>query len=104
MENNLLEKGLIELLEIESLPDEDKAAILDQATEIVLGRIFLRVDDSLAEQDKEEFGKLLDAKDTDKVFEFLSAKIPNLPQIMEEEILKYKKESLAAVEEAETEE
>lgn len=97
-----MEKGLIELLEIESLPDEEKAAILDQASEIVLGRIFLRVDDELKGDDvRAEFDKLLDGKDADKIFEFLSAKIPDLPQIMEEEILKYKKEALEAVEKTE---
>lgn len=99
--NELLEKGLIELLEIESLPDEEKAAIMDAATQIVLGRIFLKVDDLLAAADKEEFGKLLDLKDSEKVFEFLSAKIPNLPQIIEEEILKYKKEAFEVVEKEE---
>lgn len=96
-----MEKGLIELLEIESLPDEEKAMILDQATEIVLGRIFLRVDDLLEAASKEEFGKLLDEKNSDKVFEFLSAKIPNIPQVIEEEILKYKKEAFEAVEKTE---
>lgn len=99
-----MEKGLIELLEIESLPDEEKAAILDQATEIVLGRIFLRVDDELKGDDRNEFDKLLDGKDADKIFEFLSAKIPALSQIMEEEILKYKKEAFEAVEKTEEEE
>lgn len=100
-----MEKGLIELLEIESLPDEEKAMILDQAAEIVLGRIFLRVDDELKGDDiRAEFDKLLDGKDADKIFEFLSANIPALPQIMEEEILKYKKEAFEAVEKTETEE
>jgi len=86
------EESIINILGIASLPDDRKAAIIDQTTELVQKRLLLRILDSLSEQDRTGFESLLSNENQEAIDKFLSDKVPNLSQWLEEEVNKIKQE------------
>lgn len=95
--NTTLKENIIKELGLESLPEERKMEILLSIGRIVQQNIILRILDELKdEKDKDEFDKLLGEKGNDEqaIFEFLQSKIPKLDEIVNEEIAKFKQESV----------
>jgi len=99
MDRNLLEANIIEELGLESLPEERKIAIVQMMTDLVQKRVMLRIMEILSEAEKDEFEKLLKEKgeSAPEVAEFLKEKIPNLDEIVKEEIIKVKEEALGEI-------
>lgn len=92
-----LREHIIKELGLEGLPEEKKAEIILNIGRIVQQNIILRILDELKnEADKDEFDALLGEKGDDEqaVFEFLQSKIPKLDEIVNEEIAKFKQESV----------
>ena len=89
-QKEMLNENIITLLGLEALPDERKAAILDQVSDLVQRRIMLRAMDSLKAEDKDRIIEI--EKNPELVASFLAEKVPNLEKITEEEIIKVKKE------------
>lgn len=86
------QQNIINILGIESLPDERKAALVDQMTNLVQKRMLLRILDSLDEVKRSEFEKLLDQNDQAKLNEFIKDKVPQMADWLMEEVLKIKQE------------
>ncbi|MBI5732256.1 MAG: hypothetical protein HY982_02770, partial [Candidatus Magasanikbacteria bacterium] len=63
---------------------------------IIFQGVLIRVMGLLGEKDKDEFDKLLAEKSDDEeaVLKFLQAKLPNLDEIVNNEIAMFKRESL----------
>lgn len=99
MDRNLLEANIIEELGLESLPEERKIAIVQMMTDLVQKRVMLRIMEILSEAEKDEFEKLLKEKGegAPEAAEFLKEKIPNLDEIVKEEIIKVKEEALGEI-------
>jgi ElaB/YqjD/DUF883 family membrane-anchored ribosome-binding protein len=100
MNQNFLEKNIIEELGLETLPEEQKITLLEQMTTLVQKRVMLRIMEVLTEVEKDEFEKLLEEKGEDaiEIANFLREKIPNLDELVKEEIVKLKKEVIGGVE------
>jgi len=87
----ILKQNIILALGIGSLSDEKKAALIDQMAELAEKRIVLRLMQELPEKDHKEFEKIKE-NDNQAKMEFLQQKFSNLAEIIQEEIVKVKKE------------
>lgn len=93
MDRKFLEANIIEMLGLESLPDERKIQTVEMMTNLVQKRLMLRILNQLSEEEKDEFEKVLGGKDVDlAAVEFIKTKIPNFDAIIKEEIIKVKQE------------
>jgi len=90
-EKNLLKENIISSLGLEELSEERKVVLIDNFSELAEKRILLRIMQELPKEAYDEFEKVAEAGE-DKKMEFLRLKISNLDEIIQEEILKVKKE------------
>lgn len=98
--NTILEQNIIAELGLESLPEEQKISLLENMATLVQKRVMLRIMEILSEAEKDQFEKFLEEKgeDAPEIAEFLREKIPNLDEVVKEEIIKLKKEVLEKIE------
>lgn len=85
-------QNIINILGIQSLPDEKKVKLLEQISELVEKRLFLRLLNALPDQKKKEFENLLDTENQDAVNIFLEKNAPDVPQWLNEELHRIKEE------------
>ena len=88
----LLNVDLIKELGLDSLPEERRAALIDQMTEVLESRISLEVLSILTEEEKKELDQVLDSGGD--MIEFLRSKIRNFDLMVAETIANFKKEML----------
>lgn len=92
--NNKINQNIIEILGINSLPEEKQKEAMEKLGAIVYQEIMLRVLDILSEEDKDEFEKIIEKNpDPETMFSFLGEKISNFDEIVEEEAKKLRDES-----------
>ena len=77
---------LIKELGLENLPIERQEKLIEEMSNVVYGRIVLRIVDELSEKEAEELNNLFDKGGMEKVDEYLRDKVPNFVSILEEEI------------------
>lgn len=90
-------ENIIKELGLESLSEEKKMEIVLNIGRIIQQNVILRILDELKdERDKDEFDELLGKKGDDEqaILKFLQSKIPNLDEIVNEEIVKFKQENI----------
>lgn len=92
---DFLQKDLIAELGLQALPDGKKEEMVLRIGEIIQQNVVLRILSEMSESDKDEFEKVLGDENGEKTLEFLQAKFPNLNQVAEEEISKFKQEAMA---------
>ena len=92
MNKDLLQKNIISLLGLESLPEEKKIQLLGKLTDLVFKRTMVKVMESLPEGDQEKLAKIIDVGDSDKTNAFITEKVPNFEEIMNKEIMAVKEE------------
>lgn len=89
-----INENIIKTLGIDSLPIEKQKEAMERLGAIVYQEVMLRVLDILSEEDKDEFEKVIEkSPDPEIMFSFLTDKIPNLEEIVNEEAEKLRKES-----------
>jgi hypothetical protein len=90
------QKDLIKELGLEDLPAERKMELILGFGRIIQQNVVLRILDELKEKDKKEFDKFLAKKgdDQEAILKFLQSKIPNLDELIEKEIERFKKETI----------
>ena len=93
---DLLQDNIIELLGLQTLPDERKQALVDKMTELVQKRLILRLMEQLADEDAKKMAEL--EQTPVEMMNFVSEKFPNLEDIVNEEIIKVKQEMFEATE------
>ena len=93
LDKKILQQNIISELNLEMLDDDKKIALLDKMSEVIQKRLTLRVLEKLSETDQDEFEKIMD-KEPDKVSDFLQTKIPEFTEMIQEEIVKLKKEMI----------
>lgn len=92
-DQSLLNQNIISLLGLEKLPQEKKSALLLKMAQIVEKRMILRIWGSLDAKTKKELESVIDTgASTPAVSKFIQDNVPAFNQIMEEEIVKIKKE------------
>ena len=94
MPQDFLQADLIKELGLEDLSQEKKDELILRIGELIQQNIVLRVLDELSEKDKEEFDKVLADENSEKTFAFLQSKLPNLEEMVKEEIAKFKKDAI----------
>lgn len=89
--NELVEKDLFKELDLQSLPAEDRAGVLDEMGKMVLEGIWLRIFDNLSAEDEAALEKVVDESESpEEIMKFLTGKIPNFEDVVKEEIANYK--------------
>ena len=89
-----IKDNLISQLGLDDLPQEKKIELMMKWGDIVQKDIIMRVLRELPEEDKAELDKLLAAKgeNFEEIYKFLEGKMPNLDDIVKEEIEKFREE------------
>ena len=106
---DILQKNITKELGLENLPEDKREEVYLRISKIIYQNIMIRVVEILSEEEQDEFNKLLDevAKtegESDKILEFLKAKIKNFDDIVAEEIVRFKEESEGVMKELKKEE
>lgn len=91
-----LKVNLITAFGIDKLPPEKQAELLLKIGDVLYQAVIARVIEELSEEDRTAFDRVLTEKkdDEEAVFHFLQSKLPNLDEIVNEEIAAFKKDSL----------
>lgn len=89
---DLLHENIIRILGIESLSDERKIALLNKITDLVQQRIFVRILTLLPDDKKAELLLATEQKNEEAAGALLAEHVPNLAEMMEEEIVRVKQE------------
>jgi hypothetical protein len=92
MDQDLNKENIIKILGIESLPEERKVQIVNQATELVLKRLMIRMLETLDEVKQKEFATVLEKGEQQGIAGFIQTNVPNFPQWMSEELQKIKED------------
>ncbi|MBU1132465.1 hypothetical protein KKC32_04445 [Patescibacteria group bacterium] len=93
---DLLRANIIGLLGLQSLPDDEKSAMLEQMNELVQKRVMLRIMEVMADEDQKQMAEM--EQNPQAVLAFIGEKVPNLEDIVKEEVVKLKAEMLQAAE------
>ena len=91
----ILKKNIIEDLGLDKLPQKDQEEMLLMIGRLIFQGVIIRVMSLLSEKDKDDFDKLLSEKieDEEAVLKFLESCVPNLNEIINDEVASFKKES-----------
>ncbi|MDD5590281.1 MAG: DUF5663 domain-containing protein, partial [Candidatus Portnoybacteria bacterium] len=89
---DLLKKNILVELGLENLSDERKLDLLNKMSELIQKRVLLRVIRSLGVEDKQTFDELLGGGNEQKIYQFLIAKVPNIDEITDDEVIKFMEE------------
>ena len=98
MDKDLLQKNIISLLGLESLPDEKKVQFLEKTSELVFKRTIVKVMELLPKSDQDELSRLIGAGEPEKTDAFIAEKIPNFEELMNNEIVAIKEEMVKEAE------
>lgn len=92
--------NLIKELGLDVLSAEEQQKAVLNIGRVIRQNIILRVMGILSEEEKDEFDTLLGEKadDEETIINFLKSKIPNLEEIIQEEIKKFKENSVNLME------
>lgn len=93
--NIFLKMNLLEELGITSLPEEKKSELLHAMAETLGQRITLRAIEALSEEDANKLKQLAD-ENSEASGQFLEEHVPNLAELVKDEIAKFKSEMVAA--------
>src|SRR3989344_1613295 len=92
MITELLNIDLVKELDLDSLPPEQKKALIDQMQSVLESRINLEVLSILTEDQKKELDKVLDSNQD--LAQFLRSQIANFDILVAETVANFKKEVL----------
>jgi hypothetical protein len=81
-----IKQNLMDLFEIEKMPEEKREDTLNRLTTLILESTLMRALPLLSEENMTEYEDILESKQSPEVlFNFLSSKIPSFEDIMKEE-------------------
>lgn len=92
----ILQENIIKNLGLDSLPEKEQEEALQSIGRIIFQSVLIRVMEELDDKGKDEFEKILSEKPNDEsaILGFLQTKIPNLDEIVNNEVSKFKQESV----------
>lgn len=93
--NNVLHQRIISVLNLEALSDSQRAMFLDKMTDVINGRLLLRLWDNFSAELRKEFEAVIDKEEDGLLENFLVMKVPNFVEMISEETLKLKSEMVA---------
>ncbi len=81
-----IKKTIVDLFGLEAMPPEKAAEMVERLGKLVFQSVLVRVLPLLSEKDMTEYEKIVDSKEGgEKIFLFLSEKVPDLENIIKEE-------------------
>ena len=94
--NTILQENIIKDLGLENLPQKEQEESLLSIGRIIFQSVMIKVMEELDEAGKDEFEKILAEKPNDEeaILNFLRSKLPNLDEIVNDEVAKFKQESV----------
>jgi hypothetical protein len=87
---NILNLDLFKELGLDSFSTDEKMGLMEEAAKVVIGQIWLRIAESLSPSKQKELDDLLLAGNQEGIEKFLKSEIPNLEELVKEEIASYK--------------
>ena len=92
----ILQKNIIKDLELDTLPEKEQEEALLSIGRIIFQSVIIRVMNELDKAGKDEFEKILTEKPNDEeaIMSFLQSQLPNLNEIVNDEVAKFKQESV----------
>lgn len=100
--DDIVQKDILELLELQNIPDDQKQAIYKKLYEIVENRTILRMDHLLSEPDVDAWKKLLEQGDRAAADAFLKEKNIDVQRILIEETAMLKAQLVFMLESSQT--
>lgn len=99
MNNQQIQKTLIEELGLNGLPQDKQEELVIKMTEVLLKRIFLETMEKLDDSGKEEYQKIAEGGNAtpEQMEEFLKSKISNYDQLVQKVVDEFKEEMKAGV-------
>jgi hypothetical protein len=98
MDQEQIQKRLIDELGLAGLAEEKQQEIIIQMTEFLLKKIFLETMENLGEAGRNEYEKLIDSSASlEKIEEFLKAKIADYDAMVEKVIMNFRQEMIASI-------
>lgn len=94
---DLLRKNILVELGLQDLPEYRKLDLLSKMSDLIQKRVLLRAIKSLSVEEKEEFDSLLGKGNEQEIYRYLIAKVPNIEQITDEEVISFKEEVIEQV-------
>ncbi|MCR4278171.1 MAG: hypothetical protein NUV80_03965 [Candidatus Berkelbacteria bacterium] len=91
----ILQKSIFEVSELENLSEEKKQEIFEQSYETVMNRVMIRIADLLDEHGIDKLKELIDEADAGAVHQFFESNNIDIDQIASSEALAYKVELAA---------
>lgn len=86
------DQNLLDILGAGDLPEDQKAALVDKAAELVQKRLLVRLFDSLSEDKQKELAGIVEGEAGDKFQAFVDANAPDFADWAGEEAIKVKEE------------
>lgn len=93
-DDDIFDADLLIALGLETLPDEEKVAIVDKMTTTVQKAVVGRLYDQLSEEQRTQMEQILENPQPEALNEFLSTNVPNFPDLVKEETIKFKRAML----------
>lgn len=97
LQNDLINKNIIDLLNLGQLPKPQQAILLDKMTDIINQRLLSRISDSLDKDKQKELERFLDQGTEQELEDFIIKSVPDFLDILTEETLKLKNEVLGKI-------
>lgn len=100
-DQELLDTNIITLLGMESASDEQKASIVSALATLVQKQVTLRILEVLSQEEVAELEKIITefGDNAPEVLEFIRARVSNLEQIAEEELISVKRQVMEKMQE-----
>ncbi len=95
--SDLLHKNILVELGLQELPENRKLELLSKMSNLIQKRVLLRAIKSLSAEEKEEFDGLLGKENEQEIYRFLIAKVPNIEEITNEEVIAFKQEVIELI-------
>jgi len=100
--SKILDQNIIEYLGIINLDEETQEKTLLRVGKIIYQAVIMRAVELLDDEAQTKFSELLDEigsdeKRQEEILEFLQKEIPNLDEIVKEEIIKIKEETVSVM-------
>ncbi|MEI8360996.1 MAG: hypothetical protein WCG01_02625 [bacterium] len=91
-----LQQNILKELGLENMAPEKKAIVMEKIGKVIFQAILIRVLEGMSESDKERFDEHLknNPDDMEALFGYLEKNVLYFSDVVEQEILKFKKESL----------
>lgn len=94
-QNKILHQHIVSLLNLDVLPESQRAMLLDKMADVINGRLLLRLWEGFDSGLRREFSAAMDSENNAALENFLLKRVPNFIDVLSEEVLKLKKEMMA---------